>query len=202
RPETLADHQLRPVNSQHRMKPGARRALHAMIGPQRLLSVQHGDALKRRRTRMAGGEGAVTWRMPILGQHHMVEAFRQPVDDGYNLITGADRKRATRAKIVLNVDDEQQFVAGPGLHLHLRRDWLANPVNTKQADRWQTHPAPRRRVARAASMQARKSFSSGDNKWDISCHPIYSETCPSEITPPSGSSARRTEHVRGTRHHR
>src|SRR6185437_213075 len=56
RPETLADHQLRPVNTQHRMKAGARRALHAMIGPQRLLSVRHGDALKRRRTRMAGGE--------------------------------------------------------------------------------------------------------------------------------------------------
>src|SRR6185437_199956 len=96
--------------------------------------------------------------MPVLGQHHMVEAFRQPVDHGYNFITGADRKRATRAEIVLNVDDEQQFVAGPGLHLHLhlRGDWLFKSARLVSAARIAFGSA-RRQYQTGPSMANRKA---------------------------------------------
>src|SRR6202022_5157258 len=81
--ESLADHQLRPPRHQLRVKGGARRALDTVIGPERLLAIWHADGLKRSGTRMRGGKGAVTGRMPILGQRDMIEALGEAIDDRY-----------------------------------------------------------------------------------------------------------------------
>src|SRR6185437_2285234 len=66
--------------------------------------------------------------MPILGQHHVIEVLHQPVDDRDDRVAVTHRQRATRAKIALDIDNEQQLVAGPGLHLHLRRRWTRPAV--------------------------------------------------------------------------
>jgi hypothetical protein len=47
----------------------------------------------------------------------MVEALRNPVDDRDDGVAGGNRERATRTKIVLNIDNEQHIVAGAGQHL-------------------------------------------------------------------------------------
>src|SRR5258706_5896939 len=48
RAKPLADHDLRPLPRQLRMKGRARRTLHTMIGPKRLLAIGHADGFKRR----------------------------------------------------------------------------------------------------------------------------------------------------------
>src|SRR3954447_15995532 len=71
------------------------------------------DDVKGGRTGMGCGKGAVALRMPILGQHDMVEVFSQAIDHGHHGIAVGHRKRTARAEIVLHVDDQQQIVAGP-----------------------------------------------------------------------------------------
>src|SRR5712671_853103 len=116
--ESLADHQLRPLRHQLRVKGGARRSLDTVIGPERLLAIWHADGLKGGRTRMRCGKGAVTGRMPILGQRDMIEALGEAIDDRYHGIAVGDRKRAAGAKIVLHVDYKQQIiVAEPDWHV-------------------------------------------------------------------------------------
>jgi hypothetical protein len=55
----------------------------------------------------------MTPRMPILRQHHVLEARRQPIDQRHDLIAARHRQIPARAKIILNVDD-QEHVARAG----------------------------------------------------------------------------------------
>src|SRR6201996_1956855 len=56
-------------------------------------------------------------RMPVLGQCYMMKACGQAIDDRDDGIAIGDRECATGAKIVLNVDDQQQIVIfGPDRH--------------------------------------------------------------------------------------
>ncbi len=56
--------------------------------------------------------------MPILGQHDMVEALGEAIDDRHHRIAVGNRERAAGAEIVLHVDDQQQIIVA-GLRLHL-----------------------------------------------------------------------------------
>ena len=71
----------RPVDLQSRVKRRSFRALPAVIGPEGLLPIWHGDALKGVRSRMRCRERAVARGMPVLGQRDVIEAFGETIDD-------------------------------------------------------------------------------------------------------------------------
>jgi hypothetical protein len=55
--------------------------------------------------------------MPVLGQHHVIEAFGETIDDRHHGIAIDNGKRAAGTEIILHVDDQQQIiVAWPDLH--------------------------------------------------------------------------------------
>jgi len=55
--------------------------------------------------------------MPVLGQHHVIEAFGKAIDHRHHGIAVSDRKRAAGAEIVLHIDDQQHIIIA-GLDLH------------------------------------------------------------------------------------
>src|SRR5260370_34621486 len=73
---------------------------------------------------MARSERAVAGWMPVLRQNHMIETLGEPVDDRHDRVALADSQGATRAEIVLHVDDQQQIV---GLNLHASSSMLMRP---------------------------------------------------------------------------
>jgi hypothetical protein len=105
--ESLADDQLRLGPDQLAVELGAGRALHAMVGPQRLLAIGHRDVGEGGTPLVAGGEAGMTPRVPILRQHHMIESLDQPVDRPDDLVPLRHRQRTAGAEIVLDVDDDQ-----------------------------------------------------------------------------------------------
>ena len=48
-------------------------------------------------------------RMPVLGQHHMLETPGQQVDHGHDLVAARNRKTAARTEVVLDVDHQQDI---------------------------------------------------------------------------------------------
>ena len=48
-------------------------------------------------------------RMPVLGQHHVLETPGQPVDHRHDLVAARNRKPAARAEVVLDVDHQQDI---------------------------------------------------------------------------------------------
>jgi hypothetical protein len=60
--------------------------------------------------------------MPILRERDVIELLRKPVDHRHDRIALADRKRASRAEIILHVDHEQQVLVLSYLHVRLRRE--------------------------------------------------------------------------------
>ncbi len=85
--------------------------LHAMHGPQHLLAVRQRDRRERLAARVVGGERHVRARMPVLRDHHLLEAPREPVDHRHHRVAVGHRERAARHEIVLHVDHEQHIVA-------------------------------------------------------------------------------------------
>src|SRR5690606_27167700 len=62
------------------------------------------------------GKRAVAGRMPILRQHHVLEAPRKPVDERHDLVAARNGKRAARTEIILNVDDQQDVAIADLVH--------------------------------------------------------------------------------------
>ena len=50
--------------------------------------------------------------MPILGKHRMGEAFEEAIDGGDHFIAPRNGERAAGAKVVLDVDGDEDVVAG------------------------------------------------------------------------------------------
>jgi hypothetical protein len=66
---------------------------------------------------MRGGERAVAWWMPILGQRNVIEALGETIDDRHHGVAVGDRKCSAGTKIVLHIDYQQQIiVAWPDQH--------------------------------------------------------------------------------------
>lgn len=82
-----------------------------MFGPEGLLAIRHDDAVEGVRSRMRRRERAVAWRMPVLGQHDVIEAFGEAIDDRHHGIAVGNRKRSAGAEIVLHIDYKQQIIA-------------------------------------------------------------------------------------------
>lgn len=89
------------------MEGGPGRALHAMMRPEDLRTIVQFDRLERCPAGMAGGEGGVSGRMPVLRQHDMAKAAPERVHDGHDRIAIRHREIAAGTEIVLDVDDEQ-----------------------------------------------------------------------------------------------
>ena len=98
-------------NSKRRVERGAGRSLDAVIWPKRLASVGDVDCFEGTGSRMAGGEGDVTSRVPVLRQHNMGELLRKLVDDRNNLVPSCNCERSARAEVVLKIDN-QQYIGG------------------------------------------------------------------------------------------
>jgi hypothetical protein len=54
--------------------------------------------------------------MPVLGQHDMVEAPSETIDDRHHGVAVGNRKRAAGAEVVLHVDYQQHIVVAWPLH--------------------------------------------------------------------------------------
>jgi len=55
--------------------------------------------------------------MPVLGQHDVIEAFDETIDDRHHGVAVGNRKRSAGTEIVLHVDYQQQIiVAWPDQH--------------------------------------------------------------------------------------
>ena len=74
---------------------------------------------------MRGRKGAVARRVPILGQHDMVEPLGKPIDDGDHGIALGNRQRTGRAEIILHIDDQQEIV-GLNQHVCVHQNCLQN----------------------------------------------------------------------------
>jgi hypothetical protein len=55
--------------------------------------------------------------MPVLRQHDVAKPPGDPVDRRHDRVAVIDRQSATRAEIILHVNDEKQVVMGANLHL-------------------------------------------------------------------------------------
>src|SRR5262249_52974280 len=109
----LPDDEQGPRAVEAGMEFRAMRALNAMVRPQHLGAVRNLDGLEWLAASMRRGERQVTRRMPVLRQHHVCKALRQPIDDRHDLVAAWHCQLATWTKIVLQVDD-QKHVAGAG----------------------------------------------------------------------------------------
>src|SRR5262249_11941569 len=86
---------------------GARRMLHAVVGPQLLRPVGRRDGLEPLAARMARRERQVRGRMPVLSEYHVTEFFAQAIDRGHDLVAARHREASARTKVVLHVDGEE-----------------------------------------------------------------------------------------------
>jgi hypothetical protein len=48
--------------------------------------------------------------MPVLGQHDVIEAFGETIDDRHHGIAVGNRKRSIGTEIILHIDDQQYIV--------------------------------------------------------------------------------------------
>ena len=51
-------------------------------------------------------------RVPVLGQHHVLEPLAEQVDERHHLVAARHRKLAARTEVVLHVDDQQDVGIG------------------------------------------------------------------------------------------
>jgi hypothetical protein len=66
------------------------RPLDAMVRPQFLLAIGHGDRFERVLARMAGGEARMMRRMPVLRQDDMRGRLHQIVHKRHDLVAALD----------------------------------------------------------------------------------------------------------------
>src|SRR4029077_18555963 len=107
--KTLAQDEAGMGNLQIVMKSRAGCALHAMIRPQHLWSVGHGDRVVGRSPRMRGCKRQVSGRMPILREHDIAKVFREPVEHCYDFMALRYRKCAAGTEVVLYIDNDEHI---------------------------------------------------------------------------------------------
>ncbi len=106
-PEAFPQNQLRSGHVQRWMEVGTEATLQAMLRPQRLRSICHLNLFVDRRARVRRRERDMSCRVPVLRQNDVVKLLRQPVDQRNDSVSIADRKRAPRAEVVLDINYKQ-----------------------------------------------------------------------------------------------
>jgi len=94
-------------------------ALHAVIGPQHLLSVGGGDAVIHGMARVGAGEGDVAGRVPVLREDDVREARGEHVDACDDRIAARHCQRAAGAEIILHVNNDEGVCGLDGDRLHV-----------------------------------------------------------------------------------
>ncbi len=94
-------------DSEAGMQRSTRARHNAMGGPEDLVAIGQFDGLERLAARMAGGEGDVAGRMPVLRNDDGLEILGDLIDDGHHGIAIGDCERPAGAKIVLDIDHQQ-----------------------------------------------------------------------------------------------
>src|SRR5947209_520549 len=102
------------------MEFGARRALYAVIGPERLLAVARAHLFERMLAGMGAGEGVVARRMPVLGKDDVLEAQRDAMNDRNHCVALGHGKGAAGAEVILDVHHEKNVLAGDWHSLVMR----------------------------------------------------------------------------------
>src|SRR4051812_48821923 len=92
------------------MKLRAARALHAVLGPQRLLSIAHAHLFEGMLVWVRAGERLMSRRMPVLGENDVLESRRDGVDDGDDLVAAGNGQGPAGAEIILHVGDEEDVL--------------------------------------------------------------------------------------------
>lgn len=85
-------------------------ALNAMVGPEDLEAVGQAYRLEGPFTFMRRSKGTMSRRMPVLRQHHILEALCESIDDRDDPIPFSNRKASTGKEGVLHVHDKQYAV--------------------------------------------------------------------------------------------
>ena len=86
---------------------GAPRALHAVVGPQYLRAIGEFDHLERPSAGMRRRERPMLRRMPVLGEHDVLEARGDAIDDRDDGVASRHGKRASGQEVVLDVHDDE-----------------------------------------------------------------------------------------------
>jgi hypothetical protein len=86
------------------------RILHAVVRPQRLLSITQLNLIERPFSGMLRRKRSVMLGMPVLGEDYMLKAWSQLVNRCNNGISVCDCKPATKAKVALHINYEQYIV--------------------------------------------------------------------------------------------
>ena len=89
------------------MKLRADAALDAVVGPEHLRAVGHGDQLIGVVIVMGGRERRMPRWVPVLRQHHRVKIRHQRIDPAQDRVALRHFKRAAGAEIILHVDHDQ-----------------------------------------------------------------------------------------------
>ena len=97
-----------------RMQLGCRGCRDAVVGPEHLVAIGHGDCVVRLPAGMLAGEGRMVRRVPVLRRERMLEAVEQPVDNGDDGVAVRDGQLSTRHEGGLDVDQPQDVI----LHRH------------------------------------------------------------------------------------
>ena len=106
---SLAQDQLGVRDIERAVKCRAACALDAMIGPKDLRPIIDLDCLEGTPAFVGRGEGMMAGRMPILRQDHVLERAGNAIDEGNGFIGSRNGERASSAKVILDVDDEQDI---------------------------------------------------------------------------------------------
>ena len=91
------------------MERRAVRALHTVIGPERLRTVGCLNNLIRLGTWMRGCKRDVVGRMPVLREDDMRELLCNGVYDRHDLVCICNRERPSGAEVVLEIDDQENI---------------------------------------------------------------------------------------------
>ena len=111
-PEALSQNEFHMGDIERGVERGAFGVLETVVGPEGLSAVGNGYRLERLGARMGGCEGDVAGGVPVLGKNDVVEATREGINGGYDLVCAGDCQAPSpscdrRAKVILEVDDEK-----------------------------------------------------------------------------------------------
>ena len=85
-------------------------ALDAVVRPESLRAVGRLDLFEGLGAGVGGGEGCVGGRVPVLGEDDMGERGSYLMNWSEHGVSVGNRQRATRTKVILDIDDQQDVV--------------------------------------------------------------------------------------------
>jgi GNAT superfamily N-acetyltransferase len=100
------------------MESGTTGSLDTMIRPQGLHPIRNSDGVEWIPARVTGSKGSMSWRMPILREHHMRKTEDQAIHGRNHQIALGHRQCSSGAEIILNIND-QQHIAICNLNRHI-----------------------------------------------------------------------------------